>query len=69
MIPCNRQSIASLRGLTAALAITLLGYWPTSAIAADIGAVGNGDWSSAATWTNGVPGPDDNAYIGSTYPT
>jgi hypothetical protein len=32
------------------------------------GAVGNGDWSSVATWTSGVPGAGSFAYIGSHTP-
>jgi hypothetical protein len=46
----------------------LLALAPTAS-ATDTGAVGNGDWSSAATWTNGVPGASDSAFIGSTYPS
>jgi hypothetical protein len=69
MVPCNRQSISSLRRLTSAIAVTLRAALPGFAPAVDIGAAGNGDWSSAATWTSGVPGTADNAYIGSTYPT
>jgi hypothetical protein len=41
---------------------------PGLAAAAYTGAAGNGDWSSTATWTNGVPASTDNAYIGATYP-
>ena len=40
-----------------------------SATATDTGAVASGKWSSAATWTNGIPTATTNAYIGSTYPT
>jgi hypothetical protein len=58
--------ITGARGLLAAVVLALLaGRVPAS----DTGALGNGDWSSAATWTNGVPGANDNAYIGSSYPT
>jgi hypothetical protein len=57
------------RGAIAILLTALLGVPPQSARAIDTGAVGNGDWSSAATWTNGVPGANDNAYIGGLYPT
>lgn len=49
----------------AALAVGLVG----SRLSADTGAVGNGDWSSAATWTNGLPSSTNNAYIGSPTPT
>jgi hypothetical protein len=49
--------------------IALLAAVPRPATAADTGAVGDGDWSNVATWTNGVPGPMDNAYIGGGYPT
>jgi hypothetical protein len=42
--------------------------WASPSLA-DTGAVANGDWSNAATWTNGVPGASDNVYIGSTAPT
>jgi hypothetical protein len=51
------------------MAIALLAAVPSLANAADTGAVGNGDWSSVATWTNGVPGATDNAYVGSTFPS
>src|SRR5262245_64618899 len=49
--------------------VAVLHATPEVAIAADTGAVGNGDWSNAATWTNGTPGTMDNAYVGSGYPT
>ena len=47
----------------------LLAVFPANTTAQDTGAVGSGDWSNPATWTNGVPGAGDNAYIGSNYPT
>ncbi|HEX4591004.1 MAG TPA: PEP-CTERM sorting domain-containing protein [Gemmataceae bacterium] len=49
--------------------IVILAVLSCSAMAADTGAVGNGDWSNAATWTNGVPGVNDSAYIGCGNPT
>jgi hypothetical protein len=61
------RPIRSRGGATVALVILLYILAVTPA-AAQTGAVGNGNWSSAATWTNGVPGPTDNAYIGSTTP-
>ena len=41
------------------------------ASAADDGAVGNGNWNNAATWTpgGGPPGASDNVFIGSSYPS
>jgi hypothetical protein len=53
----------------AAILLAWFGLATGFATAADIGAATSGEWSSAATWTNGVPGPSDSAYIGSTYPT
>jgi hypothetical protein len=50
------------------LAVALFLFVSMSATAADTGAVANGNWSSATTWTNGVPGALDNAYVGSNYP-
>ncbi len=55
--------------MAAVLVVALLVLPTGTATAADTGAMANGDWSSDATWTNGVPGAKDNAYIGSTYPT
>jgi hypothetical protein len=49
--------------------IVILAMLFGSAVAADTGAVGNGDWSNAATWTNGVPGVNDIAYLGSVSPS
>ncbi len=46
----------------------LLAVGPANTTALDTGAVGSGDWSNPATWTNGVPGAGDNAYIGNNYP-
>jgi hypothetical protein len=37
-------------------------------VAAQTYATGSGNWSNAATWTNGVPGPADNANIGTGAP-
>jgi hypothetical protein len=54
-------------GPTAALAIALP-YALPAPTSAQTGAVGNGNWSNVATWTNGVPGTSDDAYIGSIYP-
>jgi hypothetical protein len=56
-------------GLSAVGAVAVLCALTCFANAADTGAVGNGDWSTAATWSNGVPGAMDNAYIGGGYPT
>ena len=46
----------------------VLGVWTGAATAGDTGAATGGDWSFAATWTNGVPGGNDTAFIGSGYP-
>jgi hypothetical protein len=37
---------------------------PGVATAASTAAVGDGDWSNVATWTNGAPGSSDNVYVG-----
>jgi hypothetical protein len=62
--------VMSLRieGSTATLVFVLLGALPSSANATDTGAVGNGNWSSVATWTNGVPGATDRAFIACYHP-
>jgi hypothetical protein len=51
------------------MVIALLVAVPSLVNAANTGAVGSGDWSNAATWTNGVPGASDRAFIGEGYPT
>ena len=68
MRPSADNTIPFRSGLAVAFAAILLSALPGLALATDTGAVANGDWSSAATWTNGMPGAADNAYIGSTYP-
>ncbi len=47
------------------LVIVLLAV-PGPASAATTAAATSGGWSSAATWTNGVPGPNDTAAPGRT---
>jgi hypothetical protein len=69
MVARTDYSVMPPPRVIAALAVSLLGALPGPATATDTGAVANGNWSSAATWTNGIPGATDNAYIGSTYPT
>jgi hypothetical protein len=55
-------------GATAAIVVTLSCALAGTPAVAQTGAVGNGDWSSAATWTNGLPAANNTAYIGSTTP-
>ncbi len=53
------------------LATILVGFsLSAKAVAQDFGAVANGNWSIAATWTpvGGPPGPGQNAFIGSSFP-
>jgi PEP-CTERM motif len=63
------RMVALRRSVIATLLIVLLGVPPGIAAPGDTGAAGNGDWSSAATWTNGAPGARANAYVGTSYPT
>jgi hypothetical protein len=48
--------------------LALLPALPGAASAADTYAHTNGDWSSATTWTNGVPAATGLTVIGATYP-
>jgi hypothetical protein len=61
------RPFAAIRAV--ALTVGLFALIPARTAANDTGAAISGVWSSAATWTNGVPGPNDNALIGSNYPT
>lgn len=55
---------------TAALLVALLGVRPGAATAQkQTGVKVAGVWSNAGVWTNGVPGPNDEAYIGCGYPS
>ncbi|HEX4590803.1 MAG TPA: hypothetical protein VH120_12775, partial [Gemmataceae bacterium] len=56
------------QGAVFALAVGAAGLLATPVKGVATWAVADGNWSSAATWTNGVPGANDNAYVGSTFP-
>jgi hypothetical protein len=56
---------------TVLLLVCIVSFFQAAVVASQYGAVGNGLWGSAATWTpaGGPPGPSDTAFIGSVQPT
>ena len=65
-----RRCFATPGFATLALAVLLFPCLTLSSSAADFGAVADGDWNDAATWTpaTGSPGMGDNAFVGSNTP-
>jgi hypothetical protein len=54
-----------MRNILAAIFLTA----GTTCLAGDFGAITNGNWTNASTWTPAsIPGANDDVYIGSTYP-
>lgn len=55
---------------TVLILVCLVSFFHAAVVASQYGAVGDGQWGSAATWTpvGGPPGPSDTAFIGSVQP-
>jgi len=63
------QKFQGSRWFPSTLAMVLGIVGARDAMATDYGAVTDGTWGNAATWTaSGVPGGSDNAFLGSSYP-
>ncbi len=63
----HMRFVASVAFLSLAIAVCV---GETASGGVDLGAVGNGNWNNASTWTStSIPSSADNVFIGSTYPS